>query len=569
MKLLFLVFMLSSISYTQTFNMQYNKISANEIHFTTVYKGPSTEIILPRRGRVIALAEQSDLNTGSGSIRVGIRVGSDPNQEYTVRFTYSLILPNQGGFGSISENWYPSLQNGDATYNISSLVQNTGMFIYPYTKYENNIFSFSVAQNAKLAVFPYTVVQFSETETPITIFTANQWETSAQDIQAVQDYMNEYLGKQDIQNIVIINSTLASDKSFFDNNTLYLNIPGRGTIIQIREAFSSAWQGVLKENLSVRLFNMFKDTIFRLVALNVNPTEVEDEANPSEIDLGKSVLIPPNSYYQNVFQQGFETNTVQPVDVEGILNNYALLHLAQYNIGTNTVIEGIKAYFNEAPTDEEPITNTEEEEEVTTTKESTNKKDTELVNWNTITQNKLQEPLFSLYTKEILPEKGIIPLLTAKENVVSRNSFNIPDFRLTDSDGNAIDIQWNDFRSININVSNGNYCLDAERTVPQQSFIESYYSFDTNTQILRNRLISMAERQKAPGEINLRKHLEIVQFPVETANAFNVDTGNTVFVIISHILSNTTGTLKPALKESFFSVDPEGKITYLNTRLRV
>ena len=607
---------INTISYGQSFQMQYNKISANEVQFTTVYKGPSAEIILPARGRIIALAEQNDLNAGGGKIRVGIRVGSNNEeattegttaQEYTIRFTYSLLLSDQSGSGSISENWYPTIKDKDIEYTVTSLTPALGMLVYPYLSNENNSFKFLDSQNAKLAIFNHTKEVSTDTSLPVTVYTTTVFGTSFQNIIKISEYVNEYFGAKDIQEIIIVNTPLVTPGSFLDAGKLFVNVTGIGTEKQVKDALITAW-AESKENLSTRLFNMFKDSVFRLAQLNldnntpittdVTTTEVVatetttiDTTESSNSDIGKIVLAPGTTYYQDLFNKGFETNSVQIVDVEGIFNNYALLHLAQYNIGTETLLAGIKAYFNEGAVTTPPavttpdavtpapdattenITNTETAE--TTTVDTTEvveeepKTDTEYVDWAVITQNKLQDPLFDLYTKEIIG-KDFVPHLVAKGNLVTRNSFNIPDFSITDSEGTAIEIAWNDFKSININIStNSSYTLDPERLVPQQQYIDSFYTPDTNEQTLRYKIVALAERQKAAGEINLRKHLDIVKFTVENENTFQVETGNTIYVVVSHILSNTTGALKPGIKESFFSVDLEGKITYLTTRLRI
>ena len=622
--LLLVTFMfINAFTYGQSFQMQYNKISANEVQFTTVYKGPSAEIILPARGRIIALAEQTDLNAGGGKIRVGIRVGAndtgatDPAtgettaKEYTVRFTYSLLLADQGGVGSISENWYPSIKDKDVEYTVTSLTSTLGMLVYPYLSNENNSFNFLNTQNAKLAVFNHTKEVSTDTTLPVTVYSTTAFSTSFQNIIKISEYVNEYFGAKDIQEIVIINTPLVTSSSLLDTGKLFVNVTGIGTEKQVKDAIITAWADS-KENLSTRLFNMFKDSVFRLAQLNLDKdvfatdettdvttdvvateTATTDTTESSNTDLGKIVLVPGAPYYQELFNKGFETNSVQIVDVDGIFNNYALLHLAQYNIGVETLLAGIKAYFNdgtvatpaadaEVPVDPanpdattENITNTETPEATTDTApvevvaEAETKTDTEYVDWAVITQNKLQEPLFDLYTKEIIG-KDFVPHLVAKGNLVSRNSFNIPDFSITDSEGAVVEVAWNDFKSINIDIAtNSSYTLDPERLVPQQEYIDSFYTPDTNEQTLRSRIVTLAERNKAKGEIILRKHLDIVKFTVETENSFQVETGNTIYVVISHILSNTTGALKPGIKESFFSVDLEGKITYINTRLRI
>ena len=631
---LLVTILLGAETYAQSFQMQYTPISANEVQIITIYKGPSTEITLPARGRITALSEQEGLNVGGGTIRVGIRVGKTTNaevaeategtevaeataDEYTVRFTYSLLL-SSGGFGGITANWYPTIKGAEASYSITALADDTGLLVYPYTEFSNATYSFTSAVKANLASFKYDTIQGEGTAIPVTIHTANDFASSGAVVLEVFEYLQEYFGAKNISEIVIINSGLMSyGDSQIVNDKLFLSMSGRGTAEQVKEALVNVWAD--KENLSARLFNMFKDSVLRLnpftpktsalattapTTATEGDTTTEGDATTTEgetaattttgveTDPGKIVMVPPVSYYQNLFTTGFVTNEIVNVNMEGIFNNYALLHMAYYDIGAESLLAGIKAYFNtatEATPAETPVVATEEvtppvvaedtttdvvatPEETTDTvvKEEPIKLDIDYVDWATITQNKLQEPLYSLYTKEVLkPTGALVAHLIAKGKTVSRNSYNIPNFTLTDSEGNIVNVEWNDFLSVNVDVAGTGYLLDPERKVPQQEYLESYTTSDTAEIERRGKIIALAGRYGAPGEQSVRRHLDLMSIPVEGDNAFGVEVGEKVYVLVSHILSRTTGVLKPAVRESFFKVDADNNISHLATRVRI
>ncbi len=286
---------------------------------------------------------------------------------------------------------------------------------------------------------------------------------------------------------------------------------------QLNEAFGHVWKKDLK--IKAGLFDMFFDTISRLAPISKpessdTNTASADSTNTASIpadtpsDLGSTVLLPPNSYYESLFMEGFTNNEVQNVNAASMFSNYALLHMAQYNIGAESLVAGIRAYFNDSNNSGD--TNSANTELTNTTSTNENPETSSDIDWSLITQDKLQEPLFSLYTKEVL-SNGFVPLLTANGTTITRNSYYIPDFNLIDTDGETIEIKWNGFRSVTIDVNSGSYRLDTERTVPQKSYVDSFYSFDSTEMALRGRITAMADRYKAQGEFNTQNQIDLIE----------------------------------------------------------
>jgi len=582
--------------HSQSFQMQYNHVSAREVRFDVVYKGPGGEISLPPRGRIVSIAEQENINIGNGKIRVGIRIGNQDNinTEHTIRFSYSYILPNQGGYGSITERvWYPSIKNYDAEYTISDINNSTNLIIYPYLSQNNSSFTFSEEQKPKLVTIDHTIDTYSNT-IQIIIYKNQEFSTPLENIEKIYNHYNNIFGKLNIKEIIIINNNIVDTASFIQDSKIYITLPGRGTPQQLMNVMISNW-ATLKPDLSPRLFSMFKDAILRISPPNLSSSEIissdsntnntnspfsntekEDEKTAPvllEKDPSLIVLVPPKSYYETLINTGFSNNSIIDADIANIFNNYGLLHMAWYNIGLENFITGIKAYFAEQKTE---ISNTNI---TTSTNATTNqtenptiqKNDVDLVNWNLITQNKLQEPLYSLYTKEVLNEdKLLIPHLIAKGNQATRNSYNIPDLTITQEDKTIVKINWNDFRTTTTGITNGHYTLDSERQVPQQVFLDSYYNYDTNQQQLRRRLLFASERIKGVGEQNFKKHLDIVELTATSDNKFEIKEGTKIYIIISHILSNACGSLKDAIKETIFIIDPDtNNPVHISSRIRI
>ncbi len=311
MKALLLLLIISSTAYAQTFNIEYEKVSPNETRFSTIYTGPAGEITLPARSRITALPEQANINVGGGKIRI---TGSG---NHTVRFTYAVISPSQGILGSILQNWFPTVPKG-AEYNLMSGAN--GGFVYPYESYNNKIFKFTSDQNPNLAAMAFNEFQ----ESNVTVFTAYQDDFPIQDVINTDSYMRENFGSQDYSNIVVINTPISDTESIIDDGTLYLNINGRGTQRQLLTAFSSVWKA--GSPVPANIYDMFLDTMFRLSPIQ-HAAEVIVESNAqnssqneqqtaqhdsqqsqstNELDLGYVVMIPPNEYYKNLFQKGFE-----------------------------------------------------------------------------------------------------------------------------------------------------------------------------------------------------------------------------------------------------------------------
>lgn len=553
-------------AFASDFQLQYIPLSANEIKIDALYTGEAAEITLPPRGRLLSVQNQENLNFGNGQIRIGIKVGNEEaiDKEYSVRFSYSLILSGPGTAGYLTENWFPKIKKQpDLNYRFSLAEGVSNILIFPYRANDTLSYSFMQSDNPKLLNMKYTLEQFQGT-IPVTLYKGMNFNTTPADIDKIYQYFQGIFGDNHINEIVVINSGLLGTDGFIVNDKLYITIPGRGTFKQIQQIMANAWSHI-KENLSLRLFNMFKDAVIRLSKIDLEVQSPKDQEKSGirtylQNDPAYVVAVAPAEYYQDLIRKGFENNSVLDVDAAGIINNYGLLHLAWFNMGPGTFLTGVKNYFTQ-----EIKSNTNES--IQTEKNSKNF-DTDLVDWSIIMQNKISEPLFSLYTKEVLREKGLVPVLEAHGKTISRNSEYIPDIEISQNNGSTQFINWGNKRTAELNFEQGSYQLDPEYIVPRKKYINSFYSFDTNEQIQRRSVLALANRIKGPGEQNLRDNLEVIKITAEENNSFDIEPGTTVYIVVSHVLSNISGNLKDAIKESVIAII-NGSPVHIATRIRI
>ncbi|WP_159428193.1 hypothetical protein [Brevinema andersonii] len=293
------------------------------------------------------------------------------------------------------------------------------------------------------------------------------------DIDKIYQYFQGIFGDNHIGEIVVINSSLLSTDSSIVDNKLYITIPGRVTFKQMQQIIANGWSHI-KENLSLRLFNMFKDAVIRLSKIDLEIQSGKAQENPGihtylQDDPAYIVAVTPAEYYQELIRKGFENNTVLYVDATGIMSNYGLLHLAWFNMGPEAFLAGVKNYFTQ-----EVKSNTNETMQTET---NSNNFDTDLVDWSIIMQNKVSEPLFSLYTKQVLREKGLVPVLESHGKTISRNSEYIPDIEIAQNNGSTQFINWNNKKTAELNFEQGSYQLDPEYTVPRKKYINSFFQF--------------------------------------------------------------------------------------------
>ncbi|MGL4561447.1 MAG: hypothetical protein ACRCV0_04060 [Brevinema sp.] len=594
--MMFLIFV-SGNTFTQTLTLQYSKVSGNEIRFDVFYQGSSTELQIPARGRILNFTNQTDVTFGNNNIMIGSK--KDTSTEYRIKFSYSFIIPNQGGFGSIGDNWFPTVvSDKEQAINIQYTVTSTekeDMFIYPYQENINGKFTFFAEDKPKIGLIKFSHITDSSSSIPVSIFKSGGFATQLSDVAKMYTHFKEYFGDLKISEIVIINNQLTGNNAFVYQSKLYLFIPNIGNAKQVQSILTMAWDK--QDKTESYLFAMFKDAVTRLNVLDLSPknaTETnteniaQDSTTPTnekttsitrlQTDPSYVLPVPPVSYYQELLNSGFSNNTIIEVNVPDMLKNYGMLHMAWIHMGSQNFLDGVKAYFNQSASNnslvttnqENTVTEQERQNTNTTATSSTNSNQKE-IDWNIIIQDKIQEPLFSLYTKEVLVKNPTYPSLKAEGDKISRNSYFIPSLSISDTDGNNYNIDWDNFLTTRIDITKGSYHLDPERRLPQENLLANYYTFNTNEQKIRRNVIFTAERNITPNEKNFKKHIEIIKLDVTANNAFEIPDNQSAYIVISHILSTHSGLLKDTLKETLITVDHANNdtIKIIAVRLRV
>ncbi|MGL4388253.1 MAG: hypothetical protein ACRCTJ_02520 [Brevinema sp.] len=594
--------MISGNAFSQTISLQYAKISASEIRFDLFYQGPSVELQIPARGRILHFTNQTDVSFRNNSVIIGSKDSS--TSQHALKFSYSFIIPNQGGFGSIGKDWFPIARFFEEnlepiTYTVTSSKENE-LFIYPYIENIAGKFTFLAKDQPKLTLIKFTNQIDNSQSLPISLFKSSTFTSELAHVAKTYEYLKGYFGDLGITEIIVINNQLVGQEAFIYNSKLYLLVPRIATTKHLQDALAMAWT---EESTKVDSYSltMLKDAVTRFDVLlfdqakatgqATNTASVETTTNQvtnSSIQKDPSYIlpIPTASYYEELLTRGFTNNTIINVNAPEMIKYYGVLHMAWIHVGVPEFLAGVKAFFNQqssksntlttssvATSIPESTTNASSETTTNTSEVSVSNKQDEkkVIDWNIITQNKLQDPLFSLYTKEILVKNPIYPILKADGRRISRNSYFIPSLTVMDQDGGSHQINWDNFLSAQIDISSGSYHLDSERNLPQDSMLLSYYTFNTDEQAIRRKVLFTAEKNTNPNERNLRKHLEIIKLNIPSENAFEVTGNKSVYVVVSHILSSQSGLLKDSIKETFITVDLDNnnRTTVLATRFRV
>ncbi|MGL4393758.1 MAG: hypothetical protein ACRCS8_00825 [Brevinema sp.] len=578
----FLVTMITGTTFAQTVSLQYSRISSGEMRFDVFYEGPSAEIVIPARGRMLNFTNQEGTQFRNNSVTVGSK---DESGSYSVKFSYSFIIPNSSGFGSLSTDWYPTIrplqEGGDAAkYTVASAGKDD-LFIYPYIETAGGKFTFVADDKPTLSQIKHTLQVDSSGSVPVSLFNSSTFSSELVNVAKTYDYLKGYFGDLNVNEIIVVNNQLVNQYSFVYNSKLYLLLPRVTSTKHIAAGLAMAWNDEMFD-MDNHYLAMLKDAVTRFDVLSFEAPADGTQAsgnNYIQNDLGYILPVPTTSYYEELFKKGFTNNSSVDVNAPDMIKYYGLNHLVWAHLGIPEFLAGIKSYFAQLspkaltpiPVATIPATTPDAPAAATSTETSSTEKGAKTMNWDAMLQNRLQDPLFSLYTKEVLNKNPRYPSLKADGKKISRSSYFVPNVSVADKDGKAHDINWDNFLYANLDISEGSYHLDPERRLPQESSLGSFYTFEKDEQIIRRTVLLAAEKNVNVSERSLRKHMEMIKLPLGAENTFDVTGNKSVYVVVSHILSSQTGLLKDAIKETFISVDHDNnnRTAVIATRFRI
>lgn len=536
------------------FAITVSRTAPNVLTFHAQYKGEAVEIGLPARARLIMFQNKGEnIQAAEPQGRIGLRL-SDGTE-----FRYSLIAGSNIDFGAILDTWHPYSidKNLTNTYTFSAVEEVA--FIYPYLGRTNNLYHFSSLEQPKLVMTRFTAL--TEQGTPmVSLFQTHTVEAEADEIRRIYQHNLGIYGDRGFDEIVIIASRLVSEQVLHAGKKLFVLTPQRGTVPQFTRLIPEAWADAVP-GMSPRMFAMFKDAALRFKPLSPPPnTQGAFVTDPLWIETSGS-----KEYYQSLFASGIQ-NAVVDVRAEALIDNNAMLRLADKHLGLDSFFAGLKAVFNPAAMII-AVSNATNTNMAAADSNKTNLLDYERINWNALFQDKIIEPFYSFFTKDAF-RPDFSALLQATEKIVSRNSDYIPNLDISQSEGGIISIKWDNKRIVPMPLTSGQLTLDSARMVPKLNYIDAYYTFSEAERSERAKIMAEAASLRTATVSAFRRHLDLVSFPAPADNPYEVEEGRTVYASAAVVLSTASGSLKPAIQEAFFVFGDNGQPMLVATRLR-
>ncbi|MGL5253867.1 MAG: hypothetical protein ACRC9L_02415 [Brevinema sp.] len=544
-KYTWLFFLFPIFIFSNEFWINVEQTGPREILFNVEYDGNPKDIILPHRVKIVQAINSNLLKNVGEDLDEDITDNYYLEEAETITFSYSIFLTEEPEYGNLIEDWYPTVK-GDENSSYKLTITENKAFIFPYRQLDDGTYSFSTAEKPKMAISRF--VRLPESGfLPVTIYSSLGVDATHDEIRRIYEHNVSIYGYQNINEIVIVNNPRIPEDIFWTAGKLFISMPSRGTINQFSRLIPDAWMNVVP-SLSARLFKMIKDSVLRLKPLSTPP----NNEGPYVSDPLWVEPVGSKSYYSSLFEKGLDNNGsgIELVDVNAaaLIENKSMLSLAQKHIGVEDFFAGVKQMFEVRLAAEE------------------NKPDYEQLDWDSLLQDKLSEPLLSFFKKDAF-RPGFNASLSIESNMAIRNSQYIPNFSIQQDTG-VISIEWNGSNSSPLNTDALWVQLDRDRLIPRLDYLSSYMTRDTNEQRIREKVMMAAQRLKSPSVSGFRTHYECMSFPAPE-NPYDVAEGTPVYVVVSLVSTMHGGTLKPAIQEAFFIMNETERPMHITTRLRL
>ncbi|MGL5722389.1 MAG: hypothetical protein ACRCY4_08320 [Brevinema sp.] len=515
-----------------------------EVLFNVSYSGDPVDIILPRRAKVLQPVNPNIIQDTYDRQHSILRSDSSTNDQ-PIEFSYSVFLTEEPEYGNLLEEWYPIIKGSvESSYKLT--IAGNKAFIFPYQNWQDGTYTFSLAEKPKMSVSRF--VRLPEQGTlPVTLYSSLGIEASPDEIRRIYEHNISIYGDQGINEIVIVNSPRILEDAFLAAGKLFISMPARGTINQFTRLIPEAWNKTVP-SLSPRIFRMIKDAVLRFKPLSAPPNNV----GPYVTDPLWIEPVGSKTYYTALFGKGLDNNGsgIQLVDVNAaaLIDNKSMLCLVEKHVGVEPFFTGIKQMFEKRVPAKSGLA------------------DYEQLDWESLLQNKVSEPLMSFFKKDAF-RPGFSVALSIESNIAVRNSDYIPNFRIQ-LDTGTVSVEWKGKYSAPINTDALWIQLDSDRLIPRLDYLNSYRTRDTNEQRIRAKVMMAAQRLRSPSVDSFRTHYDCITFPAPE-NPYDVAVGTPVHVVVSLVSAVGSGALKPAIQEAFFIMDEFERPTHITTRLRL
>jgi len=490
----------------------------------------SVKITLPKKARLITLT-----SPGAGNVQAyhnaGIIMIDNVVSDYKgkIFLVYTLPLKElefymQDWLSIASENGY--IEAGLTT------PEGFQSLLIPYRAH--NISSFSFYQEDLPILICGRFKSKIESDAQRTIELLFQTRLDA-GIKEVKDIISTYEGlilPIEQKNITFIVLPALQGTIRFDSNSIFF-ITGGISPEEIKKAVVTYYFRDLLKCDNENLF-AYSDLYRRLL----------DNSGRRQEDALYLVPIPGYSYYKEILQKGFPDSGEISCDINSMLKNFALLHLAYYTVGLDTFINSAKEYFKN-----------------TLDGTGTNLKITDFLT------NAEQANLIGLYAK-LLPIARWIPDLSIKAKTASRNSDSIPDIKY--SFGKIVaELKWENKRSIELsNVEGTIIRLDPEHTIPQLNFYNDISLLDPKEADEIKIAYQAVLKHNIYQNETIREVLYIDKYSEPISEKYTIPKDSSVFVAVVKFSGIINGKLQMGLKELFLYVKGGKGIVFAN-RVRI
>jgi hypothetical protein len=483
---------------------------------------------LPRRAKLTALS-----SPGKGTIpfynnQNSIRL-DHVSYSYggKIELTYTIPLTD---FSFSSEDWFPVANEKGMLSVILSEPKDYQSFVVPYESRGKDGFMVNPDDKPVLICGRYQTEETQMTAAKYEIHHQGRLNFSVTNIAELFGYYEKALFplEQKERKILILPSV--KNSVFFGQNSIFI-ILNNASSEEIKKITAGIWfKNILKWNEQESF--AFTDFYRRLI----------DENGHKRTDDVFFIPVPSRKYYQAVLEKGFAFKGEIFCDVDSMLKNFALLHLAYYTLGMDNFLDFMR-------------------DDVLSSKPSH-------VDWRDALTNAFDDTSAALFiTEKLLPGAKFLPDLSLKNQMAYRNDDSFPDISLR-IDGTASQLSWNNKRVVDIGTFSNEAILDPERQIPQINFYNDISIAGQKDKIVWDLAYQALIRHRHYGDETIRQVLSLDKFQASAKNAFGLPKDALFFVGVVQFYAPVNGRLVNGLKEVLITIKEE-KAVVIADRIRI
>jgi hypothetical protein len=505
-------------------------IQNKELIITIAYDitNDQIKIIVPARARLISLASPPFANIQFYK-NDNIYQISDVKKKYNGKITlkYGLVITAQD---FIIQDWLPVLNEpGEISANLVSPVGYKYLVI-PYQQQTSGGFSFSAMDNPILICGKFTYQQKSSAGINYELYSTSAIPIP---IERISDYYNAYqtlLGALPQKNLILIQSASLNNLVSIVKNNIFVVLNNAMTD-EIRRALAGIWfKGLLK--WSDDYCFAFTDLYQRLI----------DDEGKVQADHAMIVPVPGYKFYEKAIKSGFDSSKEMACNVDFMLKNFALLHLAYYTIGLDNFTKGVNAVVSQKGSVKSLMT-------YFTNMKSTN------------------TAAVSYVFNQLLPFANSVPDFAVNQSTVIRNNDLLPNTQVKISNS-VYPVEWGGQRNIQLTGIYGDIQIDPLRAIPQMNFYNDYAYQNPVINAEIARVYQQIVQHKHFAQETFRELLALERFIAPAGNVWGVPQGTPVYVGVVKFFAPYKGWLKVGLKEIFVAAYTENAVV-LYDRIRI